>query len=418
MAIRRLTEISGNDQSEKKKSKRFRIADFIQNFRKLSQQSRLNRKLHSEETIHGYNPHADKLFSDFLIIPEVPKNEVDIRVLNSEAVQLFTLLSSGALDNEPDLEKQITLAEQFLSRVNAKNREERMSRLQKRGVDPITLGMEIKFGKKTPTTLGSALTRLSSVYKEDLNQQRNIERQTEPTASARTFLREVLASMKLGWEPKQWVIHETASVLLDEQHTEIMDITAIQVAAGLLFPDSTPIRKKERFPKSDRETQLYFPFHKARSKNQFIDEMKPYVHDDADYTELRSLINHKPIEYSRLVRQVTFFYLGCFGIQAYQKELRRRTDLEDKLSDSFQELLTAWNELLQSAGIHNPTNNERFIYYDQDQETYPEKIPYNTLINELSAHHDFVFPDGQTLREKTRELIRTYNKQVRAVIHY
>lgn len=414
-------------QANKIEKKKFRIRGFLQYFRDaIQKQGTLNttfregkfgqRQFFSGKKEYDYPVGVEKLFNDYLLIPKFPENEVERRVLYSEMVQLFYLLTSGELDHEPDLEKQVDLAYKFLELVNKKNKEEVMADLGHRGVAPITIGAEIKFTRKTLTTIAATTLDLTQAYDKEHNSSGNLEIATSPVASPRTFLREILLKMKLGWRPKQWIIHETLSVLLNPQHTEIMDVTAIQAAAGLLFPDDSPAKKYEKHEKISRNEE-YYPFHKARS-DQSDDDIDFYIRKDESHTEIRSIIKHDKIEFSRLVRQITFTYLASYGIQAVQKPPNERSPKEQELAIIFKNLLFNWFDLLEEVGINNPQSSEKMAVITDDMYFGRVKTEYHVLLAEIQRKKDNILFDDETFRERARTLIREYNREARKILKY
>jgi len=366
------------------------------------------------------------------------KNPFKKRLLTTRLSALYFLLynndPSGARKSESifkesggeevdQLEQHVDLAIDFLNKTETKNKEQTFAASSR-----VTMGIEIEFwglGKQLQRRLEAyqkASTEssnpkyermiktleyvLGDYAKRDLSgkevdpivieqcklgifNQRNemnvFEITTNPSASPRTWLREILMAHKLGGLSETiWGVHESfGGVQLNSKDTRLMDGFLIATAAGLI-PNSKytdqQVEKimrgkmptiREKFPKrsfdSITSNIVYFPFHRVRSPGG-IEEYTPQFPED-QVVELRSFHHFSPGEYTKFVKQATFMYLFAAGVSAAQTEPFLRTEEQEKLVGAYQEMVTEWNNILTAYKLGTLDKPED--YYLKPNYDYP-----------------------------------------------
>ncbi len=434
------------------------------------------------------------------IIEEAKTDRVFTRIAQSEIIGMYTLVVGGLLDDvyrkyiedagiagiELDLsdsgvvELKTDLAVSFLERLREKNKE---MELATKVTDPVTLGVEWEMAavivvwrhewERMSRTMarGNDLTAsqrtrfkvldqmfsgeaghmfryrqpvlsewmAAGLTKEGLTITDEVyEMVTQPATSPRTIFREMMAAMLVGGGMENGGIHATiGGVELSPEHTEIMEVTALLAAAGLLklskekleyhksvYERGGRIKTGEQHVKFS-ETGLgeyYFPFHRSRDER-----MLPYPVRSQPGVEVRSLLRFKPNEFGTFVKSVSFLWLSGWMIQAEQKGVvgRARGDPEEKelsrnLVHSWREMMGEYRELLREAGIKHPKKAEGGMYVSMENKEYMDlrehkgETGYERFVTKLryKAETDPEF------RAKAYGIVMKYRKRVGGLIGY
>lgn len=265
---------------------------------------------------------------------------------------------------------------------------------------------------------------------------------TSPSASPRTMLREIAQIAKAGgFAGKEWGIHENiGGITLNPTHTEAMDITALSYAAGFMtgtvipgkhekqiMNDEVPLMENYGKISDNRGStpkSYYFPFHRVKmgfSVVNYPPVPSGQVSPPKDLVEFRSSPPVNRDDFSLLVRDVTFKYLGAWGVRAVQTHPVLQTDSDKALVGMWDELMGGWNDLLRDKNILNPPNSSRVsIIRGGNAVLGPMDFvskgttPYERFLMKLLylSQHDDEF------RTKVRALITTYNSKVRPIADY
>lgn len=258
---------------------------------------------------------------------------------------------------------------------------------------------------------------------------------TQPSASPRTILREIAQIAKAGgFGGKEWGIHENiGGITLNPEHTEVMDLTALSYAAGFMG-DKTISNKNEKQIMNDEVPLMenygkvsdnrgstprshYFPFHKAKRGFGVVN----YPSIPKDLVEFRSSPPVNREDFSLLVRDLTFKYLGAWGVRAVQTLQPLQTDSDKALVGTWEELMHGWNNLLRTKNIVNPPNSARVkIIRSGNSVLGPMDFvnkgitPYERFLMKLL----YLSKYDDNFRTKARALITAYNSKVRPIVDY
>lgn len=412
--------------------------------------------------------------------PMIPEEK---RVLASDLVALYGLLSAGGLDElysryEADLRQRkqpvpaddearftakIALADGFLGQLRKKNKEVAMvSRIK----DPITYGIEMEWRDPLNVSVGEthsndyydayaeeghkaakaaafehapvapmlAFTGAYIVKPEGGNHH---ELATRASASPRTQLRDIATTARLGgFETREgaWGIHETlGGVMLTPEHTEVMDITPMAVAAGYLFEESLFGRsgyrfaeKSTKFTRLEDRSECYFPLHRGRPDY----EVTPYgVGTRQVAVERRSLPDFREVDlvdakgekivkegaYRRLVQESNFSYFAAWGVRAIQRGWGSRTATDRKFAALWTKTLKRWKRLLKEQGIKNPTNEERYVKVFRSTLVTPTEQNYYLRFLGLVSEASMTNP---RFKEESRKMMREYSKEAKKILGY
>lgn len=272
----------------------------------------------------------------------------------------------------------------------------------------------------------STLNRVSTHIESIADEVGVSEIRTYPTTSPRTQLRELTTIVKAGGLDDSWNIHETiVGIDLTPEHTEAMDMSAIAAVAytpklsfsfsrqAVELIRSGKLKLNETSPKrsfvDSPPYYFFFPYHKRRSADEVINY--PNQQERASCAvEFRPLPQYGKDSFSLLVRDSTFRYLAAWAVRAVQMDPSLRTANDIRLVECWADLMHGWQELLSEYNIPNPPNIYR--YYTQPKQD--QANPYMVFMSRLSLESQ-INPEFST---KVRGLIRSYNKQVRAIVGY
>jgi len=238
---------------------------------------------------------------------------------------------------------------------------------------------------------------------------------TTPSRSYYTSLREY---MYMGLEG-YLAIHETYSgIKLDTNHTEVMDVRAILVGAGII---TTKQNSRESYVKpsinADGES-LYFPYFRARQEKDLI--KTGLVTNESYGVEWRSYPMHKTDSWSDFAnhaRKLHHQWLACNVIHSVQKPEEQRSPEDEDLNNIWNNYTTEWNILLDDYNILPLPNEQRYLPYPKDNNLQRLNAIKNN--NEYSDFLDQVIETAEKnpeFKTKCREIITTLNKRTKEVL--
>lgn len=329
------------------------------------------------------------------------------RILRSDVMAVHYLLTSGRLNDlydrlekkpiEKDEEVKLKTAIvcEFVEHLRNRTSEKR---LLGSGLDLATVGLELEYftqriyhqeiASKESTALAfqedipSMLARYgggSIVPRPETAHSHASEYVSNPSISKNQLLQDIFRIIKAGGFKDGLNFHFTfGGVELSKNHTEIMDIRAIAVAAGLNGDESVDVFREE-VPKNSKVVgeKIYFPFARVREK------LSAYASKEIFGVEIRSFFSTK--NFGEFCQLFDFLYCSAQAVKAYQKE-SGRTEIENKLANIWTDSISEWEDLLKTKNLKNPSDDERYILIDDPTEVDlgEDKTVYQTFLGTLT----------------------------------
>ena len=238
---------------------------------------------------------------------------------------------------------------------------------------------------------------------------------TKPSKSYYTGLREY---MYMGFEGGL-AIHETYSgVRLDSDHTEVMDVRAMLIGAGIIPHESNFIEAHPKPSVNKDGNILYFPYFRTRMEKDLINT--GLIDDESYGVEWRSYPMHKTDSWSDFAnhtRKLHHQWLACNVINAVQKPAEQRSPEDQKLNNIWSDYITEWSILLDDYHITQLPNEQRYLNYPQNRDPKElarirDRNQYNNFLDQIidtaKLHPEF--------KTKSKEIITTLNKRTKEVL--
>ena len=252
------------------------------------------------------------------------------------------------------------------------------------------------------------------------------EYKSNPAASYKTSIRELLAIYKANGFSFEWAIHMTLSgVELSTEKTDFMVALLVSAAAGNLptskfidFLDQSSAECNEgdflemfldeEFPKrSEKKSKsLIFPFHKSRNADE--DAIIPYPkygHHQQRFIEQRSILYYlEDDSFFDFVRHVSFMWLVAWAIRAVQKSPAERSVADEQMAKSWIKLKRKFFNLLKQLGIQKLAQSDFFKKEGSDSTEY-QVLLGNLMLESLQTNSDLNIRVFQAVSEFRSEII-------------
>jgi len=251
------------------------------------------------------------------------------------------------------------------------------------------------------------------------------ELRLKPSINHKTLLREALILYNSGLMGRgSWNVHTTiASIELNRNHTEIMDVLLMSAAAGFLpesllddemdKAESTELSEDgniqfdeftivEKVPKESSDG-FYYPFHKAR-KPHSIDSYAS--RSNYHSVERRGVFNYEMVDFINLVREMFFTEYASLAIHAIQNPSRKNK----ALAKAWKKLTGEYWKLAKKNGMQKLSTED---YYSEsifeDGRISAAATRYNQLLTDCLVESFF----NPKFKAETRKIIRNFRRSVK-----